>query len=102
MKNSEPRPIGEAVESFLEKRDWNFLTHIRRAGDIWSRIASEGMRMNCRVVSCTNGTLEIDTDSAVWAQEIRMLIPELIRLFNQEAGESLVERITVRIRRKSG
>jgi hypothetical protein len=46
--------------------------------------------------------LEIDADSAVWAQEIRMLIPELIRLFNQEAGESLVERITVRIRRKSG
>jgi len=100
--NSEPRQIGEAVESFLDKRKWDFLTHVKLAGDIWSRIASEGMRMNCRVVSCSNGKLEIDADSAVWAQEIRMLIPELIRLFNHEAGKSLVEHITVRIRRKSG
>ena len=100
--NNDPRHIGEAVASFLEKRDWDFLTHVKLAGDIWSRIASEGMRMNCRVVSCTNGKLEIHADSAVWAQEIQMLIPELIRLFNREAGKSLVETIIVRIRRKSG
>jgi predicted nucleic acid-binding Zn ribbon protein len=98
----EPKPLGTILEGLVQRRRWGSIVTTQRVREIWEKTVSRGLRDHCSVASWRNGVLELYADSPVWSQEVSLLSEELGERINQEAGESLVERIIVRTRRRSG
>ncbi len=95
----EPKSISTIVEGLVKKRRWESMMTTHKMKRIWDKTASSGMRDHCRVASWRRGVLEIQADSSVWSQEVSFISVELAKCFNEEAGEEIVDKIVVRIRR---
>lgn len=97
----EPRPLKEILGALAARRAaWDAPRSTSKVGEVWERIAPRGLAAHCWVSSLVRGVLELASDAPVWAQEVRMVAPDLARRINEELGETLVREIVVNLRRR--
>lgn len=60
---------------------------------LWPQVVDERVKKNTEAIKIMNRTLYISTSSPVWAQELSFLKREIIKKFNQEAGEEVISDI---------
>jgi predicted nucleic acid-binding Zn ribbon protein len=60
---------------------------------LWNRAVDERVGKNSEAIKIVNRTLHVSTASPAWAQELAFLKPEIIKKFNQLAGEELIRDI---------
>jgi predicted nucleic acid-binding Zn ribbon protein len=86
MRRSAPRPIGAALEGLVKEIEP--LTLIARVQRVWPDVAGEVMAAEARPVSESGGTVRVGCRSAVWAQELELLAPDLQSRLNDALGAS--------------
>jgi len=98
----EPQALKEILAALATKAAWDVPQATQQVADVWKRIAPPGLAAHCWVSSLVRGVLELASDAPVWAQEVRMVAPELAARLNEEMGEPIVHDIVVTLRRRRG
>jgi predicted nucleic acid-binding Zn ribbon protein len=86
-----PRPIGRALDRALPgARPAGLLTEVQSA---WPAVAGAALAASASPVSERGGTITVECESAVWAQELELLGPDLARRLGEAVTGGRVERL---------
>ncbi len=86
MRRSGPRPVGSALAAFAEES--GPATLLARAQAAWPGAAGDVVAREAEPVSEVGSSLEVACSSAVWAQELELLEPDLRARLNRVLGGS--------------
>ena len=87
MRRLAPRALSNALEGVL--RDVAPATLLARVQAVWSEVAGPRLATAAAPVSERDGVVTVACESAVWAQELELLGPDLLTRFGDAlAGES--------------
>ena len=88
MRRRGPRPLGLALEELTGAiAPATLLAEVQRA---WTRAAGEAFAAATEPVSERDGVITVACASAVWAQELDLMGPELVERLNAALGADLV------------
>ncbi|MGH2714154.1 MAG: DciA family protein [Thermoleophilaceae bacterium] len=91
MRRVAPRPIGKALERALPgARPAGVLAEVQSA---WPAAAGPALAGAASPVSERAGTVTVACESAVWAQELELLGPDLARRLDDAVASGRVERL---------
>ncbi len=79
MRRLAPRALSVALEGVL--RDAQPATLLARVQAAWPAVAGPGLSASAVPVSERNGVVTLACESAVWAQELELLGPDLLTRF---------------------
>ena len=86
MRRLAPRALSVALEDVV--RDAEPATLLARVQAVWPEVAGPGMSASATPVSERGGVVTVACESAVWAQELELLGPDLLTRFGDAlAGE---------------
>jgi predicted nucleic acid-binding Zn ribbon protein len=86
-----PRPLGKALDAALHgARPAGLLAEVQSA---WPAVAGPALAAAAGPVSERSGTVTVECESAVWAQELELLRPDLTRRLDEALGGGRVERL---------
>ena len=84
MRRLAPRPIGAALEKALSgARPPGLLADVQA---VWPGVAGDSLAASASPVSERDGLVTVACESAVWAQELELLGPELVERLNAAAS----------------
>jgi predicted nucleic acid-binding Zn ribbon protein len=88
MSRRAPRPAGRAMEGLLaELAPQTLLAAVQR---VWPGVVGDTIAAEATPTGDRGGTLTITCRSAVWAQELDLMGPDLVERLNAALGGSLV------------
>jgi predicted nucleic acid-binding Zn ribbon protein len=91
MRRLAPRPIGKALEQALpDARPAGLLAEVQSA---WPAVAGAALAASASPVSERGGTVTVECESAVWAQELELLGADLARRLDEAVKGGRVERL---------
>jgi predicted nucleic acid-binding Zn ribbon protein len=86
-----PRPLGEALDKALpEARPAGLLAKVQ---SVWPTVAGPALAAAASPVSEHAGTVTVECESAVWAQELELLGADLARRLDEAVSAGRVERL---------
>ena len=86
-----PVPLAGAVEQLAARLEPQ--TPLSAVQRVWPEVAGEAVAAEAEPVSERAGTVTIACRSAVWAQELTLLAPDLVRRLNQALGAPRVREL---------
>jgi predicted nucleic acid-binding Zn ribbon protein len=96
MRRLGPRPIAKALEGALRgARPAGLLAEVQAA---WPSVAGPGLAAAAEPVSERDGIVTVACESAVWAQELELLGPDLARRLDEAVDGGRVERLRFVVR----
>jgi predicted nucleic acid-binding Zn ribbon protein len=88
MRRSAPRPLGLALETLRDRlAPATALGAVQR---VWSEVAGPAIAREAEPVSERDGVVTVACRSAVWAQELDLMGPELVDRLNGALERPLV------------
>jgi predicted nucleic acid-binding Zn ribbon protein len=84
VRRRAPRPLAVAVGSVVESLAP--ATTLARVQSAWAGAAGEAIAAEATPVSERDGVLHLRCRSAVWAQEVELLAPDLVERLNAALG----------------
>jgi predicted nucleic acid-binding Zn ribbon protein len=91
MRRLAPRPLGKALDAALPgARPAGLLAEVQSA---WPAVAGPRSAAAASPISERAGTVTVECESAVWAQELELLRPDLTRRLDEALGAGRVERL---------
>ncbi len=94
MRRAAPRPVAVALERLTAGlAPATLLAAVQRA---WPDAAGDAFAATCTPASERNGTVFVDCESAVWAQELDLLSERVLERLNGELGADRVTRLRAR------
>lgn len=85
--------VGEVLSRLLESTGLNRRRDERQLLDGWVEVVGERVARFSRPVDLSDGVLTIEADNAVWRQELTLLLPLIVKRFNELHGEGSVREI---------
>jgi predicted nucleic acid-binding Zn ribbon protein len=94
MSRPAPRSLSLAVESLT--RAIAPATTLAAVQEIWERAAGPAIAAAARPTAERGGVLTVTCCSAVWAQELDLMAPELLPRLNAELGSDAIRELRCR------
>jgi len=85
-----------ALGGLLSARGWRERAAVGVVFGDWARIVGADFAAHTRPESFADGALTICADSDVWATQVRLFAPQLVKRLAEELGHGVVRRIKVR------
>jgi predicted nucleic acid-binding Zn ribbon protein len=103
MRRREPRPVGQAISALADRlAPQTLLADVQR---VWAEAVGELVAAQAEPTGERDGVLVVTCSSAVWAQELDLMAPDLVERLNGLLGSALVRSLrcqTVSVRGWSG
>jgi predicted nucleic acid-binding Zn ribbon protein len=80
MRRREPRPLGHAVEALAERLAPQTL--LAEVQVVWTQAVGELVAAQAEPTGERDGVLVVTCSSAVWAQELDLMAPDLVARLN--------------------
>jgi predicted nucleic acid-binding Zn ribbon protein len=94
MRRREPRPAGHAVAAFAERlAPLTLLADVQR---VWEQAVGDLVAAQAEPTKEHDGVLVVTCSSAVWAQELDLMAPDLIARLNAFLGAERVRALRCR------
>ena len=94
MSKAAPRPLATALESLTASLAP--ITTLARVQEVWERATGPAIASAAQPVSERDGVLTVSCEASVWAQELELMAPELVRTLNAALGAELVQALRCR------
>ena len=80
MRRRDPRPVGHAISALAERlAPQTLLAEVQR---VWPEAVGELVAAQAEPTGERDGVLVVTCSSAVWAQELDLMAPDLVRRLN--------------------
>jgi predicted nucleic acid-binding Zn ribbon protein len=83
-RSGRPRPVSSLIGNFREQFGPRDL--LGRVQGAWPGVAGETIASVTRIAGETEGTVDVECESAVWAEELSLMEPRLRELLNDQLG----------------
>ena len=88
MRRREPRPLGHAISALADRlAPQTLLAEVQR---VWPAAVGEAIAAQAEPTGERDGVLVVTCASAVWAQELDLMGPELVERLNTLLGAARV------------
>jgi predicted nucleic acid-binding Zn ribbon protein len=94
MSRAAPRPLTVALESLTESLAP--VTTLARVQKVWEQATGPAIASAAQPVSEREGVLTVSCEASVWAQELELMAPELLRALNAALGAELLQALRCR------
>jgi predicted nucleic acid-binding Zn ribbon protein len=94
MRRAAPRPLALAVDGLTGHLAP--ATPLARVQREWPAAVGEAIAREAQPVSERDGTLVVECRSAVWAQELDLMAPDLLRRLNRAVGSEAISDLRCR------
>jgi predicted nucleic acid-binding Zn ribbon protein len=94
MSRYAPRPLASALSALSSRLAP--ATTLARVQGIWERAAGPAIAAAARPVAERGGVLTVSCESAVWAQELDLMAPEVLTRINAELGQEEIRSLRCR------
>ncbi|MFZ1381533.1 MAG: DciA family protein [Scrofimicrobium sp.] len=91
----DPRPIGAILDKEVRDRDWQRSLATGQVIGRWDEIVGDVVAQHCPIDSFSGGRLVVQADSTAWAQELKILLPEVMGAIDRAVGVGIVESVVV-------
>ncbi|MGC5627821.1 DUF721 domain-containing protein [Georgenia sp. Z1344] len=91
----DPQLLGSIGAQLVRRRGWGRELSLATVVTRWREIVGEQVADHCEVETFAEGELVLRTSSTAWATQVRLLLPQLERRIEEEAGAGTVTSITV-------
>ena len=95
-KNTEAVPIGQVIESMLQKQRKTTMG-LTRVWPVWEAAVGDLIAANARPAAFKGRILLVHVSSSPWLHQLRFLKQEIIAKVNNALGESIVADINFKI-----
>jgi predicted nucleic acid-binding Zn ribbon protein len=91
MRRREPRPLSHAVAALADRlTPPTALADVQR---VWPAVVGEAIAAEAHPTAEREGVLTVTCSSAVWAQELDLMGPEIVGRLNGALGRDLVRSV---------
>ena len=80
----------------LSARGWRPRAAVAGVFGRWPAIVGEQVASHVRPVAFEEGELIVEADSSAWAQQMRLLAPQILKRLAEELGAGTVQHVKVR------
>jgi predicted nucleic acid-binding Zn ribbon protein len=94
MSRLAPRRLAVPVEAFTA--ELAPATTLARVHQVWERVLGPAIAGSARPSAERDGVLTVICESAVWAQELDLMAPELVARLNAELGDGALRQLRCR------
>jgi predicted nucleic acid-binding Zn ribbon protein len=84
VRRTGPRPLASALDAALRRAAP--ATLLARVQEAWPRAAGAVVAREAEPVAERGGAVTVACSSAVWAQELELLAPDLVERLNEQLG----------------
>ena len=95
-RRDDPQPLNVALGGMLSARGWRPRAAVASVFGRWPAIVGDQVSLHVRPVGFADGELIVEADSAAWAQQMRLLIPQVLKRLAEELGAGTVRHVKVR------
>lgn len=94
-RSRDPLLIGQAVDDLLAERGWEDDSAIATLVTGWAQIVGPELADHVTPAAFTDATLVLQAESTSWATQVRLLLPDLQRVIDDQVGAGVVRQIRV-------
>ncbi len=91
----DPQPLARILTNFVRQNSWNDCLQTSQIIAVWPKIVGEGIAKHTKVTSPAEKVLEIETNSTTWAEQLRILLPQIEKNIVEVAGSAAIEEIRI-------
>ena len=91
----DPRGVGAVLDSLVAGRGWKSPVAVGSVLSRWDELVGPGIAAHCRPESFDETVVRVRCDSTAYAANLRLMLPQLLRMFDEQLGEGIVTRIEV-------
>lgn len=91
--DSSPKPLGDALGSFLRRSGLDEKVEQARAIPEWAERVGEGIANVTRPIRVSDGVLLVAVRSSAWLMELRMMELQILKKLNADAGRGKIDSI---------
>lgn len=91
----DPQKVGEVFEKMVTSRRWDRALVGGRVVAEWELVVGEKIAQHSRADKYENGVLYVSADSTVWAQQLRLLLPQLMAKLDERYGSGVIQKLIV-------
>ncbi len=97
-KKEGPQPVSRLIEGALRQFGLHERFTERSVLLKWNEVVGEEVAAHSRAVDLIDGVLVLEADHGAWRQELTLLMPMIIKKFNELCGAGTVKEIQWRDR----
>lgn len=91
----DPRGVGSVLDSLVSGRGWKSPVAVGSVLSRWDELVGPGIAGHCRPESFDETVVRVRCDSTAYAANLRLMLPQLLRMFDEQLGEGIVTRIEI-------
>lgn len=91
----DPRGVGSVLDALVSGRGWKAPVAVGSVLSRWDDLVGPGIAGHCRPESFDETVVRVRCDSTAYAANLRLMLPQLLRMFDEHLGEGIVTRIEI-------
>lgn len=91
----DPQPLASALQSMIRQRGWARQHSVQTLLLQWSELVGPVNAQHSRPESFREKVVTVRTDSTTWANQLRLLAPQVVAEMNRQLGQGTVASIKV-------
>lgn len=91
----DPQAVSSTLASLLRDRGWSQEVSVGGVVGRWRQVVGDQVADHCTPETFADGVLVVRTDSTAWAQQLKLLGPQLVRRMSEDVGEGVVREVRV-------
>ena len=91
--DSKPRPLGDALGSYLRRSGLGDKVEQARAVPEWAERVGDNIARVTRPIRVSDGVLLVAVRSSAWLMELRMMELQILKKLNADAGRGKIDSI---------
>lgn len=91
----DPRGVGSVLDALVSGRGWKAPVAVGSVLSRWDELVGPGIAGHCRPESFDETVVRVRCDSTAYAANLRLILPQLLRMFDEQLGEGIVTRIEI-------
>jgi len=91
----DPQTVSSTMASLFRDRGWVQEVSVGGVIGRWRDVVGDQIADHCTPETFGDGVLVVRTDSSAWAQQLKLLAPQLVRRLSEDVGEGVVQEVRV-------
>lgn len=96
-RHGDPEKLGVLVPRVLEDLGLDASLRVLRVVERWEEAVGPEIARHCRPAALRDGTLEVEVDTSVWAQQLQLRVPEILAALARVLGEEAPRALRFRL-----
>lgn len=91
----DPARLGDIVSNLVRSRKWDRPLLAGRIVAEWGEVAGEAIAKNTKATRFEDGVLYVQASSSMWAGQLRLLLPQILKKLAETYGKDVVQKVIV-------